>query len=183
VLSRKLAVCLIATALVTSLPAVSPASTVLGKLSDRGVVWVTDGSSVAPVNLEMRNLNKAFTPDLIAIPTGSTVRFPNDDPFFHSIYSASTPNDFDIGFYMAGPGKDVTFTNTGIVDVRCHIHVFMRATIVVVDGPYAVVDDEPFSLEHVLPGEHILHVWSAAGGLRSSNVRVPRDGSVTVPNL
>jgi len=65
------------------------AATVVGRLAEPGVVWVSDPAAVHPIAAEMRNVGKTFVPSLVAVPVGSTIRFPNDDPFFHSIYSAS----------------------------------------------------------------------------------------------
>jgi plastocyanin len=155
-------------------------ATVSGRVLAPGVVWVDDGNAPAPISAEMRNVDKSFVPDVLAVPVGSTVRFPNDDPFFHSIYSISAPNDFDIGFYSTGPGKDETFTTAGIVDVHCHIHAHMHATIVVVSGPFEKVDGQTFSLPSVRPGTHVLYAWSPADGIRSTVIRVPRDGELTL---
>lgn len=126
----------------------------------------------------MRNVNKTFSPELIVVPVGGTVRFPNDDAFFHSIYSATDADPFDIGFYETGPGKDVTFDRAGVLEVRCHIHAQMRGTIVVVDGPYQRVDG-PFSFDNVAAGDTTVSAWNVATGLRTIRVRVGKhDGSI-----
>jgi hypothetical protein len=121
---------------------------------------------------EMRNTHKSFVPDLLVISAGTSVRFPNDDPFFHSIYSDSGPDAFDIGFYDNGPGKVVPFSKPGVVSVRCHIHGTMHATIVVVDGPWAQTHspNEKYTLTNVRPGNHVLHTWSLDGGEKTSQV-------------
>ena len=71
--------------------------------------WIPDTKQAPPVDAIMRNRDKAFVPDIFVIPVGSSVRFPNEDPFFHSIYAANSPDDFDIGFCGTGPGKIVRF--------------------------------------------------------------------------
>ena len=147
------------------------AATVVGKLVAPSIVWVTDVDAVHPIVAEMRNTAKTFVPDILAIPVGSTVRFPNDDPFFHSIFSASETGAFDIGFYPAGPGKEQLFDRPGILDVRCHIHALMRANIVVVDGPFASADTS-FSIADIGSGDRVVHAWSRERGLRSQSVRV-----------
>ncbi len=159
----------IVVALLARCPA--PAATIEGRLLEPGVVWVTDDVAVRPVVAEMRNTGKTFVPSLLAVPVGSTVRFPNDDPFFHSIFSASDADAFDIGFYPAGPGKEQTFDRAGVLDVRCHIHALMRANIVVVDGPYAIAD-VMFSVGNVGSGERSVHVWGPQRGLRTTTVRL-----------
>ena len=155
------------------------AATVVGKLVAPSIVWVTDVAEVHPIVAEMRNTGKTFVPDILAIPVGSTVRFPNDDPFFHSIFSASETGAFDIGFYPAGPGKEQLFDRPGVLDVRCHIHALMRANIVVVDGPYATADTS-FAIADIGPGERVVHAWSRERGLRSQSVRIARSDATVV---
>jgi plastocyanin len=151
------------------------AATYTGVLPTPGVVWISDDSKPTPgPEVEMRNAKKSFVPDLVIITVGSSVRFPNDDPFFHSIYSESGPDDFDIGFYDNGPGKSVEFPKPGIVSVRCHIHGPMHATIVVVDGPWAQTHESnaSYSLVNVRPGSHVLHRWSPESGEQTMTVKV-----------
>jgi plastocyanin len=112
-----------------------------GSASRAVAVWVSGPASApAPGTFAMHNINRTFTPSSIVVPVGSQVRFPNDDPFEHSIYSADRLNAFDIGYYGTGPGKYVTFSHAGVVQVRCHIHTYMRGMIVVAGGPYAQVN-------------------------------------------
>ncbi|GAC1406825.1 MAG: hypothetical protein NVSMB64_12920 [Candidatus Velthaea sp.] len=146
-----------------------------GTMSEPGVVWISDGSrpAAAPES-QMKNTHKTFVPDLLVIPAGSSVRFPNEDSFFHSIYSESAPSAFDIGFYDTGPGKVVPFTSAGVVDIRCHIHGSMRATVIVVDGPALTIEKagERYTLTNVRRGTHTLHVWTLTEGEKTSTVRV-----------
>ncbi|GAC1421123.1 MAG: hypothetical protein NVSMB5_14090 [Candidatus Velthaea sp.] len=146
-----------------------------GMLTEPGVVWISDGSRpAAAVEMQMKNVHKTFVPDLLVIPAGSSVRFPNEDQFFHSIYSESAPDTFDVGFYDTGPGKVVPFERTGVIDVRCHIHGSMHATIVVVDGPAVTVEraGERYTIANVRRGRHTLHVWTPTGGEKKSKVRL-----------
>jgi plastocyanin len=153
---------------------VAAAATYRGTLASPSVAWISDGSHPAGVAAEfaMTNEDKSFQPNLLVIPAGSNVRFPNEDPFFHSIYSDSAPDPFDIGFYDTGPGKVVSFPTPGVVAVRCHIHGSMHATIVVVDGPYAVTDrpGEAYEITNVRPGRHVLHVWTPADGEKTVEI-------------
>jgi hypothetical protein len=123
----------------------------------------------------MSNSHKTFVPDLLVVTVGTAVRFPNDDDFFHSIYSELGPDPFDIGFYDTGPGKYVLFEHPGVVAVRCHIHGSMHATIIVVDGPWAQTHTpgETYTLVNVRPGRHLLHSWSPTNGSAETNVTLP----------
>ncbi len=150
-------------------------ATYRGTLATPGVVWISDGSTPpdpAASEQAMSNVMKTFSPSIVIVRTGGSVRFPNQDPFFHSIYSESPADPFDIGFYETGPGKLVAFPNAGIIAVRCHIHGSMHGTIVVVDGPSAKTteNNEAYEINGVLPGRHVLHVWTPEGGEVLSHV-------------
>ncbi|HEV8019830.1 MAG TPA: hypothetical protein VGP41_01130 [Candidatus Lustribacter sp.] len=148
------------TMLGAALPA--QAATYSGIAGAPGVVWITAGTPAPLADASIRQTAKAFVPELLVVTPGTAVRFPNDDRFFHSVYSDSPSNPFDLGLYDNGPGKSVVFENTGVVDVRCHVHGTMHATIVVVDGPYAVTTraGERFRFDGLPPGPHALHVWT-----------------------
>ena len=160
------------------------AATVGGTLAEPSIVWISDGNSPKPVDVEMRNREKSFQPDFLIVPVGSSVRFPNEDAFFHSIYSPSQVNAFDIGFYATGPGKSVLFEHSGVAVVKCHIHAKMYAVIAAVDGPSQNAGGETFALHNVRPGRHVVHAWSQGAGDRSRTIRVPAgEGAVTVEKL
>jgi hypothetical protein len=79
-------------------PLTAQAATIHGS-TDADVVWVSAPKAAPkPIEEVLTNHNRSFIPPLTVIPVGSTIRFPNEDPFFHSIYSTSTPYPFYIGF-------------------------------------------------------------------------------------
>lgn len=157
------------------------AATVTGEVATPSVVWVSTGVTAAPVTAEMRNVDKMFVPDVLVIPAGSVVRFPNDDPFFHSIYSNSDVDPFDVGFYSTGPGKEFAFFEPGVVDVHCHIHGQMHATIIVVDGPWTQSNGPAFELDGVPPGPHVLHLWDLTHGERTMRIGLRSEETFRLP--
>jgi plastocyanin len=165
------------------------AATVDGTASPDAVVWA---SPVAPTRLaaappqtfEIHNINRRFDPDLVVVPVGSSVRFSNDDPFFHSIFSASEADPFDLGFYSIGPGKTVSFPLPGVISVRCHIHRVMHAVIVVVDGPVTRADPRSGAFRLGVPsGSYVFHAWDpAAATEQRASVVVPLNAeNLTLP--
>ncbi len=97
---------------------------------------------------EMVTRGKEFLPLVLPVPRGATVRFPNQDPILHNVFSVSPGNPFDLGLYTKGPGKSWTFKSAGVVRVFCNVHHAMVAYIVVLDTPHFVVPgaDGRFSL-------------------------------------
>jgi plastocyanin len=170
--------------LLLSLPA--EAATVQGTLAEPGVVWISDGSAPSSnaEQLAMRQVNRAFVPDVLVVPVGASVLFPNDDSFIHSVYSSQGPDYFDIGFYSKGPGKLVTFPRAGVNQIACHIHASMHAVVIVVDGPYAQTksNGESFTLTDVRPGQHAIHIWTPGGGEKTGPVRIGSAQSRVVLN-
>jgi plastocyanin len=157
------------------------AATVQGTLSEPGVVWISDGSKPASSSDQatLRQTSRTFVPAVLVVPAGSSVLFPNDDDYLHSVYSAQGPDYFDIGFYSKGPGKLVTFPRPGVNAIACHIHASMHAVIVVADGPFAATTtgNETFTLIDVRPGAHALHVWSPSGGERTGPIKIESAGA------
>jgi plastocyanin len=127
-----------------------------------------------PATTTMQQLNRRFTPDLLVVPAGTTVSFPNLDPIFHNIFSLSKPKSFDLGNYDKGETRNVTFSKPGIVYVYCHLHPNMEATIVVTPNRwYAHVDPSgQFRIPSVPPGQYTVVAWHKAAGFFSKTIQV-----------
>ena len=98
-----------------------------GKPDHSGVVlWLTAvGAPVVPPatgHFRLAQKNKQFEPHLLVIPVGSTVDFPNLDPFFHNVFSLYKGKRFDLGLYEAGSSRSVHFDRPGVSFIFCNIH-------------------------------------------------------------
>jgi plastocyanin len=124
----------------------------------------------------------AFHPPVLVIPVGTSVEFPNRDPFFHNVFSYSATKRFDLGRYPRGESRTVTFDKPGVVKVYCEIHQWMRSAILVVENPYhaQVGADGRFSIDGVPPGRYKLAVWDFDRGQRVVDVTVPASGAARV---
>jgi plastocyanin len=129
------------------------------------VVWLEAPSgsqpAAAPVRSEMVQKKKTFQPHVLAIPVGSSVVFPNNDPIFHNAFSNYSGQIFDVGLYPPGKSRTVAFKREGIVRVFCNIHTTMSAIIVVLKSPYFAVskEDGSFSISDVPPGRYQLRTF------------------------
>ena len=72
---------------------------------------------------------KAFSTKKLKIKVGDSVKFANEDPFSHNIFSLSPSKSFDLGSYPQGGSKSVTFDKPGMIEVECAIHPEMTLTI------------------------------------------------------
>jgi plastocyanin len=128
----------------TPVPAPSPDPEPLSEF-DRMVVILEGVKSTPkrPETLVIEQRNGRFEPDLVVMPVGSTVQFPNSDPIFHNVFSLSHTLSFDLGFYPKGQTRSVKFNREGIVQVYCHIHANMYAAIVVTSSPWYMMFGTP----------------------------------------
>ena len=106
--------------------------------------------------------NKEFTPHLLVVPTGSSIDFPNEDPFFHNVFSLFNGKRFDLGLYEAGSHRSVRFDREGVSYIFCNIHPDMGAVIVSLNTPYYAISsrDGSLMLSGVPDGEYTLNLWA-----------------------
>lgn len=133
---------------------------------------------------QIRQQDESFAPRVVAITRGSTVDFPNFDPYFHNVFSLSGAAAFDLGRYPDGQSRSRQFTKAGIVKVYCHIHSQMSATILVLDHPYFTTPDVDgqFTIPNVPPGEYTLVGWHERVGEQASRVIV-ESGHMTTADV
>jgi plastocyanin len=130
-----------------------------------------------PQTAQMTTRNKMLFPHILAIPVGSTVAFPNEDPISHNLFSLSSGNAFDLGLYRKGAGKTEKFDQPGIVNVYCNVHPNMSAVIHVMSTPYYTFADVNghYSFD-VPPGRYRVIAWNEQGGTAETNVDVAASG-------
>lgn len=151
---------------------------------DRMVV-ILEGVKSAPRKPETLTIEQRdgrFDPDLVVLPVGSTVQFPNSDPIFHNVFSLSRAQSFDLGFYPKGQTRSVKFNREGIVQVYCHIHANMYAAIVVTSSPWYMKPgaDGAFAWNNIPAGHYRVTVWHKVAGTFKSEVDVPESGKTEV---
>jgi len=119
---------------------------------------------------------------VLAITKGSTVDFPNDDPFFHNVFSLSSAAAFNLGRYPRGQSRPWKFSKAGLVKVFCDIHSHMSASILVLDHPYFTIPgvDGNYEIRSVPPGQYTIVGWHERVGERSASVRVDAGRAATI---
>ncbi|MFZ0907878.1 MAG: hypothetical protein WA766_00415 [Candidatus Acidiferrales bacterium] len=132
------------------------------------VYWlVPPGGNVAPRvpndqrTYQMAQRNKSFQPNMLVVPVGTAVDFPNYDPWFHNVFSLYRGKRFDLGLYEAGSRKQVVFDRLGPSYIFCNIHPQMHAVVLAVDSEYFGISDKAgrVSIADVPSGKYELHVW------------------------
>lgn len=105
--------------------------------------------------------DKTFIPDVLVIPRGTAVYFPNEDTVRHHVYSFSAIKPFEIKLYVGTPAAPVLFDQSGVAVLGCNIHDEMIAWVVALDTPYYSRSDQQgiSRLEQVPAGSYTLRVW------------------------
>jgi plastocyanin len=142
---------------------------------ERLVVYLEGNAPEAqPLVRTVNQVGQKFEPEMVVVPVGSTVSFPNSDPIFHSVFSLSKIRSFDLGFYPAGQTRLVKFNKPGVVQVYCHLHPDMNAAILVVPNAwYTRADDHgAFTFSGVPPGNYQVVVWHKSAGFFRKQITV-----------
>jgi plastocyanin len=138
---------------------------------------------VRPGHYQLTQKNKSFVPNVLAIPAGSTVDFPNQDPIFHNVFTRSSPAPFDLGLYRAGASKSRVFPQPAIYRVFCNIHSEMTAVILVVPTSYIAQTDASGAYHlDVPPGKYRVTAWSERSQSVSTEITVAT-AAVSAPQL
>lgn len=136
----------------------------------KGVImlWPKAGKAKkrTPKQRVIEQRNKMFAPQIMAVPVGSTVSFPNFDPIFHNVFSLSKAKAFDLGMYKNGEAREVKLDKPGIVRLGCNLHAAMSAYLVVVDAPHYVIPDASgkFVFKSLAPGKYKVQAWNERSG-------------------
>ena len=142
------------------------------------VVFLKDAPAraVPPRRAAIRQCGETFVPRVIAVPVGSTVDFPNDDPIYHNVFSLSRARTFNLGRFPRGESRAVKFDKAGIVKVFCDIHSHMAASVVVFNHPWFTVADADgnFEIGDLPPGNPQITAWHERLG--DTTIRVRTEG-------
>lgn len=146
----------------------------------QAVVWLdVPGAEALPPNpTQVITEGKEFRPRVSLVPVGSTISFPNNDPFNHNVFSLSEDAPFDLGLYGRGQVRSTTLKRAGLIRVYCNVHARMAAFLLVRDNGFTTQPgaDGSFTIEGVPPGKYQLHVWHERAQPIVQTVEVPAAG-------
>jgi plastocyanin len=155
------------------------------------VVWLTplsnphSGRPEAPAASHWRLVQsgKQFEPHLLVVPVGAAVEFPNQDPFFHNVFSLFEGKRFDLGLYEAGSTRTVRFDKPGISYIFCNIHPQMSAIVIALSTPYYAVSGHngAINIAGVPDGRYRVNFWYE-GAPADELQHLAREVTVSGPN-
>lgn len=109
----------------------------------------------------MDQRNKQFMPTVLAVHSGTSVKFPNSDDIRHQVYSFSPAKRFELRLYKGTPSEPVLFDKPGVVVLGCNIHDWMIGYIYVTEDPWFAVSDEQgrLILDGLSAGSYEVTLW------------------------
>ncbi|ROM83290.1 methylamine utilization protein [Pseudomonas brassicacearum] len=109
----------------------------------------------------MDQRNQQFAPHVLAVHTGSLIKFPNSDNIRHQVYSFSPAKRFELRLYEGTPSEPVLFDKPGVVVLGCNIHDRMLGYVFVTDDPFFAVSDAQgnVALDKLAVGEYHVTLW------------------------
>jgi plastocyanin len=130
------------------------------------VVWlegITEGKafdfSTAP-KLEQRGC--AFLPHIQIVQAGATMLVTNDDDALHNYHvrvgSETVTNEAQP---EGAPPHELTLKKSGLHQINCDVHPWMKGFVMAADHPYYTVSDSTgrFTLNNVPPGTYSIKLW------------------------
>ena len=136
------------------------------------VVWVEGDfppESPAPgKNYTIDQIRCQFSPHIQMIPKGVELSILNSDGFLHNVRAFDERAEMLFNDAMPKKGQILKkrFERPAIILLRCGIHHWMHAIVVVRGHPYYALTNESgrFKISGIPNGNYTLHVWHQALG-------------------
>ncbi len=133
----------------------------------------SEGDTDNPVTLDQKGCR--FIPHVVICPKGRPLQILNSDGILHNVHTMARKNQ---PFNRGMPGRvkkiDVTFKRAERFPVKCDVHDWMGAWVIVADHPYYAVtgSDGTFKLDQVPAGTHTVQIWHETLGTQEKEVTV-----------
>ncbi|PXA98724.1 methylamine utilization protein [Nostoc sp. 3335mG] len=86
-------------------------------------------SAIAAETVTVVQHDRKFQTAEVNIAAGDTIRFTNEDPFIHQLFTQSDTFNFNTEEQATGVPLEVAFPVAGSFEVLCKIHPRMRLTV------------------------------------------------------
>jgi plastocyanin len=146
------------------------------------VVTVKGAPAPRPGKAVLDQQRCRFVPHVQAVAVGSTLEIVNGDEILHNVHGYVGPSTaFNVAMPTRNQRVPRRLDRPGLVAVRCDVHAWMSAFVLVSDAPFAVTGpDGTFSVPDVPPGTYAVRAWHESLGERTASVTVPATGAATV---
>jgi plastocyanin len=123
-----------------------------------------------------------YHPHVQAAAAGSALQIINSDPLLHNIHGyLGQVTAFNVAMPLKDQKVNKKLDKPGVVRVKCDVHAWMGAFILVVDGPAAVSGaDGSFEIKDVPAGTYTVTAWHEKLGEKTAQVTVPASGAAAL---
>jgi plastocyanin len=150
------------------------------------VVYVKDGAKLGgqvpsqPVVLDQKGC--LYTPHVVTVMVGQELKAKNSDAMLHNVHGLAKDNgEFNISQNQQGQENKIDGTKAvETYKVKCDVHPWMNAWVVVLDHPFSAVtgEDGTYTLKGLKDGKYTLVAWQEKLGMQEVEVEV-KDGKAT----
>jgi hypothetical protein len=118
-----------------------------------------------------------YTPRVSVAIAGQALAVKNADRTYHNVHAwIAEKTAWNESHPAEAPDvrKDDVGKPGEVLELRCDVHPWMHAYVVVNDHPFAVVtgDDGAFTLTGLAPGTYVVEAWHPVLGLQTAKVTV-----------
>jgi hypothetical protein len=137
---------------------------------------ITKGKAVERETVhELDNVKCRFSPHVQAASVGQFLLLKNSDPILHTAHAvfANEQPQFNVGLYPGRISRKPLIA-AGVAKIRCEVHPWMTAYIVITEHPYHAISDiyGEYELTDVPPGVYQLKVWHESLGTQEKRIEV-----------
>ena len=121
-----------------------------------------------------------YIPHVLGVMVDQDVKILNSDGILHNVNVGATENrGFNLGMPKGTTEAVKSFSRPEFpIDVKCNVHPWMKAYIVVFEHPFFSVtaEDGKFTIKNLPPGTYEVEAWHERAGTRKASVTIAADG-------
>jgi len=144
---------------------------------DDAVVWIDDIQrgkpfGFSPAQIEQKNCT--YVPHVVLMQAGD-LKISSQDPIPHNVHTYAQNNrEYNESMNQLRREVSVSFPRVDVISVRCDLHAWMQAYVVIAKNPYYAISERggKFTLDGVPPGRYHLKVWSESLGESEQDIVV-----------
>ena len=154
---------------------------------DGAVVWIDDIQSGKPFAFppaEVQQNGCSYLPHVVIMAAGD-LKISSLDPIPHNVHTYAKHNrEYNESMNQLRRDISLTLAHPEVISVRCDLHGWMQAYVVVAKNPYYALSEHGgnFRLEGVPAGQYHLKIWSEALGGSEQSITV-QAGQTTKTDL
>ena len=139
---------------------------------------IQEGKPFSTAESAISQLKCRYDPHVSVMRSGESLSIKNEDPILHNVHAYQGKSSL---FNLAQPTRGVVterrLEDEGVVRLKCDVHPWMSAYVVIVNNPYVALSDKngEFSIGDIPSGEYTLMLWHEVMGRSTKTVTVKPD--------